>query len=307
MIVAVLAAIFASVAAGVWAEHRYGERAQHGVQQAVKGMLWFVLPPVVVVIMARFELSAGTGAGLLLGYLVLAIVGISAWLIGSRLLHLDRASTGALIVGSILANTGYLGLPLILVVLGGDQLAYGVIWDTLISFPMAFIVAFAIGAAFGDHGAANFRERAKSFFTQNPVLWAVPVGLALPDSAVPDWLYDDIKLLATSLLPLGFFMVGVQLSAEGEQGAFRFPPPLTAPSAVIVGLRIVAAPLLLLGFAAVLIDLPDAYYLQAAMPCGINALIVGHVYKLNLPILTSAIAWSTAIFAVEVAVIAPFL
>ncbi|WP_353865032.1 hypothetical protein [Svornostia abyssi] len=54
-------------------------------------------------------------------------------------------------------------------------------------------------------------------------------------------------------------------------------------------------------------SVPDAYHLQAAMPCGINALIVAHVYELDLRLTSSAIAWSTAIFAVEVAILAPFL
>ena len=77
-----------------------------------------------------------------------------------------------------------------------------------------------------------------------------------------------MKLLASSLLPLGFFMVGVQLSAEGEHGTFRFPPPLTAPVATVLGLRLAAAPLLLLGIAAAAVSVPEAYHLQAAMPCG---------------------------------------
>ncbi|UUY04553.1 AEC family transporter [Svornostia abyssi] len=170
------------------------------------------------------------GAGIVFGYLVIAAVGVLAWLIGSRILQLPRSSTGALIVTSILANTGYLGIPLILVLLGGDQVGYAIVWDSLISYPMAFIVAFAIGAAFGDHGASDVRARILSFFTKNPIPWAFAIGLVLPDAAVPDWLFDAMKLLASSLLPLGFFMVGVQLSAEGEHGTFRFPRRSPHPS-----------------------------------------------------------------------------
>lgn len=307
MIFAVLVAILASVAVGVWAERRHGDRAQRGVQRAVRWALWGIIPPIVVVITARLELSSGVGAGIVFGYLVIATVGLLAWLIGSRVLGLPRASTGAVIVCAILANTGYLGIPLILVLLGGDEVGYAIVWDSLISYPMAFIVAFAIGAAFGDHGASDVRARILSFFTRNPIPWAFALGLILPDAAVPDWLFDAMKILASSLLPLGFFMVGVQLSAEGEDGTFRFPPPLTAPVATVLGLRLLAAPVLLLALAAVTVSVPDAYHLQAAMPSGINALIVAHVYGLDLRITSAAIAWSTALFAVEVAILAPFL
>lgn len=307
MIVAVVAAILASVAAGVWAEHRYGEAAQRGVQRAVRWALWGLVPPIVIAITARLEFRSGVGVGILYGYLVIGVVGLLAWLIGSRVLGLGRPSTGAMIVTTILANTGYLGIPIVLVLLGGGEVGYAIVWDSLISYPMAFVIAFAIGAAFGDSGASDWRERVLSFFTRNPIPWAIAIGLLLPDTAVPDWLFHAMKLLASSLLPLGFFMVGVQLAAEDEHGTFRFPPPLTRPVAAVLGLRLVVAPLLLLALAGATVALPDAYHLQAAMPSGINALIVAHVYGLDLRITSAAIAWTTAIFAVEVAILAPFL
>ncbi len=63
----------------------------------------------------------------------------------------------------------------------------------------------------------------------------------------------------------------------------------------MLGLRLVAAPLLLLALAAPLIELPDAFLLQAAMPCGINTLVVAHAYDLDLRLAAGAIAWSTAL------------
>ena len=50
-----------------------------------------------------------------------------------------------------------------------------------------------------------------------------------------------------------------------------------------------------------LIDLPGPYLLLAAMPCGINTMIVTHAYGLDLRISAATVAWSTAI-AVVVAV-----
>jgi malate permease and related proteins len=297
MIVLVLLAIVVSVGAGAWAQRRWESSAQRGVERAVHIALTYVLPPCAVIIMARLEVTAGVAVGIGLGYLVLLIVGLIAWFVGSRVLGLARASVGALILAVVLSNTGYLGLPVIFVVLGGDQLGEGIAWDTLISWPMAFIVAFAIGAAFGDHGAVTIKDRLASF-VRMPIVWATPVGLLLPDALAPDDLYAAVKVLASSLLPLGFFMVGVQLAAENSAGTFRFPPRLTAPVAVGVGLRMVAAPLLLLGFAAITLDLPEAYHLQAAMPCGINALLAAHTFKLDLSLGTAAIAWSTTLAVV---------
>ena len=68
-----------------------------------------------------------------------------------------------------------------------------------------------------------------------------------------------------------------------------------------MALRLVVAPTLLLLIALPLIDLPGPYLLLAAMPCGINTMIVAHAYGLDLRIAAGAVAWSTAI-AVVVAV-----
>ena len=44
-----------------------------------------------------------------------------------------------------------------------------------------------------------------------------------------------------------------------------------------------------------LIDIPGPYLLLAAMPCGINTLLVSHVYGLDIKLAAQAVAWSTAI------------
>src|SRR5204863_294024 len=70
---------------------------------------------------------------------------------------------------------------------------------------------------------------------------------------------------------------------------------LTAPVAGAIVLRLLVAPAVLLALAAPLVRLPDAYLLMAAMPTGINTLVVAHVYGLDLRIAAGAIAWSTTI------------
>jgi predicted permease len=70
---------------------------------------------------------------------------------------------------------------------------------------------------------------------------------------------------------------------------------MTAPVASAIALRLLIAPAVLLALAAPLVSLPDAYVLMAAMPTGINTLVVAHVYGLDLRIAAGAIAWSTAI------------
>jgi len=94
---------------------------------------------------------------------------------------------------------------------------------------------------------------------------------------------------------------------EREEGVLRFPPPLTPAIGVSIALRMVAAPALLVALSAVTVDIPDAYVVQAAMASGINSLIVGHLYGLDLRLAAGAIAWSTAIAVAAALVLSPII
>jgi malate permease and related proteins len=291
-LIAVVAAIAGSVAAGLIA----GPRAQGLARRALDAIFWVLLPFITFFSLAGLEFTTGIGAGIVLGYLVLAVVGGLAWLAGSRLLHLSRPSLGALIVVVVLANTGYLGLPLTAALLGGDHLPEGIAFDTLVSGPMFYVTGLALGAAFGERAGRTRRERARTYLLRNPPLLAAVAGLAAPASLAPDGLVDAARIAVFALLPVGFFVLGVFLSAEGP---LRLP--LTAPVAVAIGLRLLVAPALLAGLSAIIVTVPDAYLLLAAMPSAINSLTIAHVYGLDLRLTASALAWTTGL-AIVVAV-----
>jgi predicted permease len=307
-VILVALAILASTAVGVWAEHRWREGAIAFSKRLIGAMVWGVLPFITLFIVARLHLGGGVGIGLALGYVELAVVGGLAWLIGTRVLRLPRPSTGALILTVILANTGYLGIPLNAALLGHDALAPAIAWDTVVSQVMLYIAGFAVGAAFGTEAGESPRERLRAFLTRNPVLWALAIGLLLPDKLAPDAVVSVAKAVAAyALLPAGFFILGVNLMGEREEGVLRFPPPLTAPIGVALVLRMAVAPALLAALSALTPGIPDAYLVQAAMASGINSLIVGHIYGLDLRLAAGAIAWSTALVVIAALALSPVI
>lgn len=284
-------AIAASVAAGVWAERRHGARALALTRRILDAMLYAALPFIVFFVLARAELTAGAGIGLLLGYASLAIVGCIAYALATRLLHLPTPTAAMVVIAAIMANTGFFGAPVVATLLGHDDLGAAVTYDALVSGPMFFVVGFAVAAAFTTRGETA-GVRVRTYLLRNPPLIAVAAALVAPDALAPDLLVDVAKVVLIGLAPVGFFVVGVQLAAEG----IGFPPPLSMPLAAIVALRMGAAPLLLLALAAATAtSLPDAYPLQAAMPVGVNTLVVAHAYDLDRGLAAAALAWSTAL------------
>lgn len=304
MLIAVALAIVASTAVGVWAERRYGRRASGASQRSLTLVLYGLLPPVTFFNLARADVSVEVGVGVLCGYLALALAVTLAWFVSARVLHLSRPQTGAVMCCVLVANTGYLGYAVVAGVLGLDQLSEAVVYDIAVAAPALLIGAFSIGAAFGDDAGEGTRARARAFFARNPPLYAAALALVAPDALAPDALVDLSRVAVVAILPIGFFAVGTALAEEAEAGTIPIPPPLDRSIVTAVAIRLVVAPLLLLGLAAPLIELPDQYLLLAAMPCGINSLIVTHAYGLDLRTTAAAVAWSTAFALVGIVALA---
>ncbi len=286
--------VAAASAAGVLVHRRHPARAGGWAQALLRVMLGVLVPPVVFFNLARLELTADVGAGIALAWAVVLAVGVLGHVLGTRVLRLERPQTGSLMVASVHGNTGYLGLPLVAALLGPDALDEAVAFDVLVMTPLFLIGLFGIGAAYGTEGGATLGGRVRAFLTRNPPLWAAVAALLAPDGLAPDVLVDASRVLVFALLPLGFFVVGITLADERLQ----LPPPLSRRVAAALGLRLVAAPALLLAVAAPLIDLPGAYLILMAMPSGLNGLMVAHAYGLDVGFSASAITWSTGIVVV---------
>jgi predicted permease len=294
--------ILAAMAAGTAAERRSPARAPVVARRTLKVMLFGVTPFVTFVNVAHLRLTADVGGGVLAGWAALALAGLIAWRLGRGVLRLPRPSTGGLINVAMQANTGYLGLPLCVAVLGSSHLPEAVAYDSFVQQPVFLIGVFAVAAAMGTNAGEGRRERARAFISRNPPLLASLAGLAAPAALAPHVLVLASRGLVFAMLPVGFFAVGVTLAAEGGR---RIPAPLTRPIAAALVLRLVIAPLLLVAIAAPFIDLPPSYALLAAMPAGLNCLTVAHVYGLDLRLASGAIAWSTLVaIAVGLAVTA---
>jgi predicted permease len=297
-----IAVIAVSTAAGIAAERRYPATAVWWARRALVLSLYTLVPFIVFFNLARTHIGADAGAGLAIGWVaILTAMGI-AWVTASRL-GLDRPASGALIVGTLAPNTGYLGYPLCASLLGFHSLGQAVVYDVVVSVPSLLLLAFGVGAAFGTKAGESVGDRVVAFLTRNPPLYAAILALLAPDSLAPDALVDVARGVVVALLPIGFFAVGAVLGEEVEEEGVRIGSPLDPPVTAAILLRLVVAPGLLLGLSVPFIDLPGPYLLLAAMPCGVNTLVVAHVYGLDARLAARSVAWTTAI-AVVAALIA---
>ena len=287
------AVIAAATALGFGAEHRWPEGAVRAADRVVWVVLWVLLPIVSFFNLAALELTAEVGAGIGFAYAGMAVALGAAFLVGGRVLRLPRPSVGALMNSSALANTGYLGLPFTVAVLGFGELPNAVAYDVLVSGIATVTVGFSVGAAFGTV-ADRPRERIAAFFVRNPPLWASAAGLLAPSALAPEWAVDATRVLVLAILPLGFFAVGVTLAAEAEEGVARFPPPLDGAVATAIAIKLVVPVGVVLGLSEVVVDVPDSYLTQAAMASAISNIVIANEYGLDRGLVAAAIVWTTA-------------
>ncbi len=292
---AIIAAILLSSAAGVAAERRWPDRAGPGSRRSLLLVLYVILPPTTFFNLAAIDFDANLGGGIVIGWVAAAAAAGAAWAIGTKLLHLPRPQVGALMACTFVANTGYLGYPLVAALLGLDAVGEAVAYDVGVSGPALLIGAFATGAAFGTRAGTGARERTGSFFARNLPLYAAVAALFAPDALAPDLAVDISRIVVIALLPVGFFAVGAALAEQADVGALRVPPPLTRSTAVVIGTKLLLLPALLYLIALPLIDLPGTYLLMAVMPSGLNSMIVAHAYGLDLATTAEAVTWTTAI------------
>ena len=291
----IAAAIAASVAVGIVAEQRRPRAAGIAARRSLTLMLYVLVPPVIFFNLAASEIDVEHGVGLLLGIVAVSSAALVAWWVSSRVLGLARHRSGAVVCAVLSVNTGYLGYPLTVALLGRDELSTAVLYDVLVTGPCLLLGAFAVGAAFGTKAGEGPADRVRAFFTRNPPLYAAIAGLLAPDALAPQLLVDASQVLVVAILPIGFFAVGATLAENAEHGELPMPPPLTRPVAVALGARLALAPALLMLLAAPLIDLPAAYRLLSAMPSGLNSMVVAHAYGLDMEITAEAVTWTTAI------------
>jgi predicted permease len=82
-------------------------------------------------------------------------------------------------------------------------------------------------------------------------------------------------------------------TAGGER--LRFPPPLTRPVAGVAAIKLGVPVAVMAACAALIHDVPDAYLVQAAMPTGLNSLLLVSAYRLDREMIAGAIVYTTAI------------
>ncbi len=237
------------------------------------------LPALALVHLHRAELTAellasAAGAWLMLGLAAL-IIGVVA-----RRLRLDAATTGALILTGGLANTSFVGLPMIEAWIGRDGLAYGIVIDQLGSYLALSTFGLLVAARYGGQ-PMHWRVMARRVITFPPLI-ALVAALVLRPIPFPPMLDDALGRLGATVAPIALLAVGCQL----RLGALRSH---STALALGLGYKLILGPLLIAVICLLLLDADNpgtnlaraVVIFEAAMGPMIGAAVVANHYKLD--------------------------
>ncbi len=201
-------------------------------------------------------------------------------------------SKASFVLTSMVGNTGYIGFPVSLILVGPDHFAWALFYDLLGSTPGAYGLGVALAASMGGltsdlPGAwQQTLWRSLRAMIANPTLWSFALGLASKDVPLPPLAESSIHHLAWFIVSIALVLVGMRLS---QLSSLKHVKPAIASLTI----KMILVPLVLgigLGLMGVTGAIHRAILLQMAMPPAFATLVISEAYDLDQEMTVTTIA-----------------
>jgi predicted permease len=232
------------------------------------------------------------GAPALAALLTLVLWAIAE--LAGRAVGLAPGPRAVFVLAVVFGNTAFIGFPVVAALWGDAGLSHAVLIDQVGAEPLAYTVGAVVAAA----GAAGAREKPRwgrelaSLLVFPPLVALVAglvwSGLHLPE--LPSWLEDVLRWISRATVPIVMISLGLVVRVGSLRAALR-------PAALVMLLRLVAAPLLALGSArmAGLSELPTKVLtLEFGMPTMMFTLVLALRYGLDAELAAAFISVTLA-------------
>jgi predicted permease len=262
---------------------RAAGRLPENAPAALNGFIVHIaLPAMTLYYLRKLAPSAELLAAAAMPWLMFAL-GCGFFASLARLAKWDRATTGGLILTGSLANTSFVGLPMIAAFFGAGGIATGVVIDQLGSYCVLSTLGLLVAGVCAPDGKRPGIGTALLRIVRFPPFIATLLALATHGIAIPAWSEGVLEKLAATLAPLALVSIGLQL----RLGAVR---QCASALAAGLGFKLVLAPLAIVALFAPLAARDagtfDLIVFESAMAPMIGATIVAAEHRLNPPLVT---------------------
>lgn len=203
------------------------------------------------------------------------------WWIG-HMMKLRTPTIGALMLTGSLANTSFIGIPMIEAFFGSQGVGLGILIDQAGTYLVLSTLGMFVATIYAQGGMPTARTIAKKVFTFAPFI-AFVLALMLIPVTYPAWLEALLDRLGGTLVPLALVSVGYQIQFSEMRGRM---PELTLG----LGFKLIIAPaligLLYAGLFGGRGEIIQITIFEAAMPPQIGAAIVAMEHDLDPQLVT---------------------
>lgn len=201
---------------------------------------------------------------------------------------LQHTSTrGSLLLAGMVGNTGYLGFPIILSLVGVPYFGWAIFYDMGGTMFGAYGLGALLASRYG-RGGGSVRALSSALLI-NPTLWSFPVGILLQPLALPTWLDRLLQGGAWTSLCLALLLIGMRLSQLSTWKHFRWV-------SISLAIKMLVVPLVL-GILLTLFGLQGAprlvMVLQMSMPPAFATLVLAEAFDLDREMTVTALAVGT--------------
>lgn len=255
-------------------------------------LFWVGVPISIVSFLRQTDLSGQIWIAPAIAHLAILLGAFLAWLGIKGQTYFSntipqKSTQGSLLLAAMIGNTGYLGFPVTLAMVGKEYFAWALFYDLLGSFPGAYALGVALGAHFGTNQNHHQLTQVARAIIVNPALWSFGFGLLFRQIAIPQMWEFAIDKFAWSTVALSLILIGMRLSKLNSWGNL---PQV----GISLGIKMLIVPLIL-GNILPLLGLtgPAAkvILLQMAMPPAFASLVIAENFNLdrNLAVTTLAL------------------
>lgn len=280
-----------------------GKLGEHAASELNKAVVWIFLPALLFKICATSHISEVWNTGFVISYVlgcILVFFAILFWRLAQKH-HLVVASIDGL--SAAYANTGYIGIPLCVLIFGEFGLK-----PAMIATLVVVVAVFAVAVTFIEFAlqkTGNVVQTITHVFwalLKNPIVIAPILGFmwAATGYQIATPLMHLLDMLAIETSPCALISLGLFLAKKQTSVQTRSFIPLVVT-------KLIVQPLITAFFAIVVFKLPTAWahsaIILSALPTGTGPYMLAELYKTDAKTISQSILWSTILSIISLSVL----
>lgn len=196
----------------------------------------------------------------------------------------SQPAQGSFLLSAMVGNTGYLGFPVTLALVGEKYFGWALFYDMLGTTLGAYGLGVVLAARFGTQVKSSWQL--VQAIVYNPALWSLGFGLGFRLIPLPEMAEQSLQGLAWGAIAFSLILIGMRLSQLESGRHFK-------QVSVSLGIKMLLVPLIL-GIGLLHLGIKGSpqlvIVLQMAMPPAFATLVIAEVFDLERDLAVTALA-----------------